>query len=368
MTIRRILNLLRALFLLGALACLGTKCAWDVYYPQIRKLDWGLVKLYTRDAEAALEQAKEELRAGQSEAAIATLTELSSSLEHLTLGDRLAPVRSKALDLLADECRKSGDLDEALRWSEQLFVFDDRDFINLLRRAELFEELGMGEEALPQLREIFRIGSTSGAAQLAYLRALARRGLVKEAAVALLELRGRGPLALPLEDWQIRWSDTLKLGGERRGDLTLAFDPDAGVHRATFPFAGSGVAIETIRIDLPVGSLPSLTGVRVTLRTSEGEEHVLTLENEYATKHLVRDGDTLRAYGEIDPFFTLRHTGEPAAIQDVVECRLELLLTARLPDDIMELFADGLPAEELEGWMARFGREAVETLAVAVEQ
>jgi len=368
MTIRRILNLLRGFFLLGALACVGTKCAWEAYYPSIRKLDWGLVKLYTRHADDALERAQGEIRAGQSGAAIVTLTELCNSLQDLRFGARLAPVRSKALDLLADQHRKAGDLEEALRWTDELHAFDDRDFINLLRRAELLEALGFVDEALLQTRENYRIGSTSGAAQLAHLHALARRGLTEEAAGVLLETRGRGIMALQLEGWEIRWSATTKIGGVDRRNLTLSFDPETGVHRSVELFDGDGVAIETLRFDFPSASTPCVTALRVTFRTSGGAEHVFTLDDQYAIKQLERDGDTLLAHGDIDPYVTLRRPVDPSAIEGVVECRLEFVLTAVVPDDIKALFSDGLPADALEGWIARYGLTAVENLKVALEQ
>ncbi len=354
----RLLNVLRTTFLVSALGFGVMTAFWPKIYPSLSKLDWGLVKLYTRDAHTAFEDAKIQLEGGEAAPALESLAEIAADLEGIRRGDRLSPLRTSVLDLLAETHQAQGQLDVSLEWTEKLLAYDERDFVSMLRRAELLESLGRGDAAFEQMQAAFLVGATSGPARVKYVEMLCERGLRTELAEMLLGLGLRGPLYVPMRDWEFRWCVDTRKDFRPKVPLELASHGARGQFGAAISIPGQSLTVRGLRIDLPGGSLVSLGKVTCEVLTKDGVAVTLTEQDIVHSTHFVEDGDGLATTGDVDPFVIL-YRPDMEAVSGVVGFNVSVEAGPKLPAEAKALLAGGFDPKLRSAWSARYGEAAV---------
>ena len=362
MSSRRILNILRSLFFVTSLACAGIAFFWPQIYPELNKADWTFVKLHTREHQVKLDDAKKLLKGGDREGGLAKLANLAEGLEGVRRGDRLSPLRTKALDMLGDLHQKAGQLQESLKWSEELLTYDPRDFTAMMRRSELLKAMGDEEGGFEQLAAAYEVGSVSGLAQLRYIDALCERGEREELAETLLELGERGPLGVALTGWEFRWSDDATLNFKPRVTLPLEKNKDvSGQFHADLKREQGSLTARSLRIDLPGGSLMAMSAVNITVHRADGSSVEFTDADMGHINHIVKEEGHWLPTGNIDPYFVIKPKDiEP--LTDVVGFHVVLNLRPYLPAPALELLRLPFAPDLRARWIERFGTETVAAL------
>jgi hypothetical protein len=354
----RILNVLRTIFFVSALGFGAISAFWPKIYPALSKLDWILIKLHTRDAQGAFDEAQAQMAAGDKDGALRTLTDLAGDLEGVRLGDRLSPLRTEVLDNLAAHHQSSGRMEESLVWTQALLEYDPRDFVSMLRRAELLESLGQSDAAFEQMQAAFAVGSTSGAAQLSYIEMLCQRGMREEVAEVLLGLGRRGPLYVPMRGWDFRWCVSARKDFRPRVDLFLNPGEASGDFEAAIPIPGAGLTVRGLRIDLPGSSLAWLGKLRCEVLTEDGVAATLTEQDISFMNDMTEEHGVLVTTGGVDPFVVL-YRKDVEAVSGVTGFRVSLQAGSRVPAAAKALLAGPFDPELRAAWSNRYGEAAV---------
>jgi tetratricopeptide (TPR) repeat protein len=365
MLIRRLLNVLRALSLLLSVAVVCTYVFWADMEPHLRSLDGHLAWLHRRGPLARLEGAQQRLADGDRDKAIRELVALAEDLEDVRFGHRRGHARMKTLRALAEHHESVGDPAGALRWIDELLEYDPRDIVARQLRVGLLRGLGRHEEALAQLEEDYRVGSSSGLVQLNYFQALADAGRAERLAEALLALGAFSPLKARLHDWEFRVTDGDSFEGEGRQPFSLAKRASEPVFRAKFWLNGAPRTVAMARVDLPDYCLMRVESMRCTFVTEGGARLSATLADLETCFHMsgeIEGGQALEARGEVDPYFVFVPEQGPAPDVNIVE--LELGLSGALPDQIARAALPALSGAARQRLEERFGARAVEELEV----
>lgn len=356
MSPRRILNVIRALFLAASVACAGTAYIWRQHPSLVERLDTYLVERYVHDAQHDLELAKDLAAAGSRAEAIATLEARVPELRSAQRGDRLEASRIEALGLLADLLAEEGQDERALAYAEELFAHDERDLLNALRRARLLGRLDRHLEALGALEGAARVGGASPPIARAFLGALARAGDGDRALQFILDLGKRGPLELasgpwdaflfPVEGPQQRVREDLDL------DLSLSW---------SVAVEGGASPLSKVRLDLPAGAPLVLDELSVRLVHGDGGETRFGLEQLLRLNDLTRTEERLRYSEGADPFVLLE-VPEPVRGRPVVEVRFLAQVKPGFSEPLRGLLREAGENADRAALIAEFGEPMVTRL------
>lgn len=354
----RIPNSLRAVFLLSTLVCATLAAVWPWIYPSISKLDWILVKLHTRDAQDAFERARDELEAGRDSAALGILGALAEDLKGVRRGDRLSSLRTSTLDLLAETHQNASRWEESLLWTNALLDYDPRDFVSMLRRVDLLEVLGRSDQAFLEMQAAFALGSTSGPARLKYIDMLSARGERELLARALFDLGLRGPLYVPLQGWELMWCSGDDMDFRSSAKLRLDRDSADGLITASSPVPGEPATVRGLRIDLPPGSLVTLSTIRCDILVDNEVATTLTEADIVHRSHFGEERSLLTTTGGVDPFVVL-YRADTSVLSGVTGFRASVGATSALSTAAKDLLTGPFEPRLRSEWVSRYGEAAV---------
>lgn len=156
MTSRKILNLLRSLFLGLSLACAATAAVWHYYPDLVQRVDESFVASHVESATSGLSEAQYLQRKGDRDEALAAYEGLARRLRDSKPGDRRFRTRKKAIEGAAQLLIEGGETQPALEWCDELHEIDPRDMVNNLRRVRLLRLSGRADDGRTLLAEITR--------------------------------------------------------------------------------------------------------------------------------------------------------------------------------------------------------------------
>ena len=362
MSTRRILDVVRALFLAASAACAAAAYIWSQHPSLVERVDTHLVRRYVHDAQRDLQRAKNLAAAGRRADAIATLEARVPELRSAQRGDRLERSRIEALGLLADLLAEEGRNELALSYAEELFAHDERDLLNALCRARLLGLLGRHQEALAVLEGAARIGGTTPRIARPYLEALTRAGDADRALQVILGLGERGPLGLGPGTWEAFLSPGQGPPQRARAKLDIS---DAGALGWTLAVEAGPTPLSKVRLDLPVGAHLDLEDLNVRLSHADGGDTTLGMGEVARLANVERIGDRLRYGGGADPFLVLE-VPEAARTRPVTEVRIIAQVRTSLDVATRKLLRDAAQGADRSALIAEFGEPMVTRLEAAL--
>lgn len=302
---RRILNLIRFVFLLLSLLGVASFYVWNER-PQLVQKAHGYMRGETLERFKVLERRLKLAEAeGDFEGVMSHATRLEEMTSDVKLGDRASRQRRLALESLVAENRRRGDLRTALEWADELHDFEPRNFPAEIARAELLGDLGLTEDSEALIQKLMKVAEDSPSTRLVVARSLVRQGDADAVIEFLGEERNIGLLRPKLERSMV-WSRGPQKKWEVGYEVEFTPGPDGRYHYA-HEFDDGPHDVQFVRVDLPVGAEMSIRDLRATIeRPGIAEPIVLDLEHVVHANHLQRDGDALIATGKLDPYVTMQ--------------------------------------------------------------
>ncbi|MFT5734105.1 MAG: hypothetical protein ACI8WY_002786 [Planctomycetota bacterium] len=352
MTSKRLLRSLRVLFFSICVLAAATKFVWERHPDLVSWVDENLKKRSVHEEVGALRRGQEHFRRGESAAGIEVLTRLAESMAGVLNGDRLEPTKIQTLKLLTNAHDGLGQLDQALRWSDELHALDPRLVTAELRRASLLTRSGRIDEALATLAPVVALSSVANLeVNTKLLAELSRAGEIHGALAILIQLGDQGPLGLPLDGWEVRqrtgetWSDPrrfsiLRPEGARQGLY------DTMVELPAVDADGSLAQWSALRIDAPRGSSFSLWDPTFTLLAPDATVAAeLGPADLGKPRNMTLHGNVLSATGHSDPYIVVQAPGsEPL---EALTLRLQFELRPALPAELSAMLGTAKSAQAI---------------------
>lgn len=352
MIARRLLQILRVLFLGICSLAATTQFIWERHPDWVFWVDEHLKSHSIHRERRELQRGRELLQAGERAQGLEELGRLADSMENVLNGDRLGPTRVQTLRALIEGHDAAGDLDKALRRSDELHAFDPRLVASELERASLLSRTGKTDQAMATLapiRALTKIASLEISTRL--LTELIRAGDVDGALELLVALGDRGPLGWPLHGWEVRQRTADGWSAPSRFSFSPPDQPGTAHYDTTIELPAKGpdgqpAAWAELRIDAPRGAAFRLRAPTLTLLAPDG-----TVAGEFGMndmgkpRHMVLEDDVLSAFGHADPYITVPSPGtEPLS---ALSLRLQFELQTALPANLLEVLAGPMAADSV---------------------
>lgn len=362
MTVRKILQKIRVVFLGVSLAAVGAAYVWDQQPEFVERVDGWFMRRYTHDAYSDLKRAEDHVAGDRSSDAIRVLDILVPSLRHVGRIHRLEPARKRALALLSDLLAERGDVDRSLEFADELHELDDRDLLNAVRRTDLLHRLGRDDESFAAIEAAARVGLRNPMVANAYLVSLARFESPDAAVLTILRHADQLLPRPPASGWE---SMILPLTGPMI-KLRISSTLDAsGRMQWVVPVTPEPVVAKRIRLDLPTTTMIRLDNLSIILRTTGDHEHVLDLANLRRSPRIEREGDSLVYRGGNDPFLVL-DVPESMQAEALGEVEYRAQVRAVLSAELCALVAGAGALQDRGALTIEFGEEVVQRLEEAL--
>lgn len=348
MTSRKILNLLRSLFLGLSLVCAATAAVWHYYPDLVQRVDESLVSSHVESVTSDLHRAQHLQREGEREEALSAYEGLARRLRDSKPGDRRFPTRKNAIEGAANLLIEASETPRALEWCDELHEIDPRDMVNNLRRVRLLQLSDRADEGRTLLAEITRVAKGDRRIQADLVSTLLDYREAETALHVILGFSRKGLAALGGERWQIFLPSA---------ETTWAAQPALEVAEQT---EGRGVriscrppqpmtALPRVRLDLPTGATVRVDEVTVRARRAGGAEATFTAPAETRTNQLIKGDRGWLCEGAADAFFILA-TEIEADAAPIEELVFEVDMRAHVPT---------AAADALREWDWEAGRPAL---------
>ncbi len=343
MPLRRLLNVLRVIFLGVFIAAIGARVAWTKYPEHVDKLDEWIVEASQHEARRELQSARKAQEDGEPEVAVEHLLNVAEVTEGIKRGDRLESVRAPSLMALRDHYHRTGDLEKALEWANQLHELDERNLPNELARARLMGALQMPEESLALLAWLNDLTQGQDEYGLAYFDQLVRAEQGKEAVELLLQMEKAHGLTRPMKAWEIRYRQT---GTPNPAALTFDLKGEKSV-RGGVEVEVAADSLTDVRIDAPRGASIFLQDPTLVLSLNDGSEVKLGLEDITRLNHLNEADGGLLCRSQQDPFMVWSAPELPAGAV-ITGAVFQAGLRPILPERLYEFLSSDLGTQSLQ--------------------
>lgn len=387
MSLRRTLNLLRIFFLGLCIAAIGARVAWTKYPDQVDRVDNWIVRTAEHRVRRELNRARTAKEAGKNEVALEHLLNVAESTDEIKHGDRLEGLREMALTYLRDEYRRLGQLEESMRWADELHELNERNTMNELARAKLLGELGQFEEPVVQVEPIeydeygkilnpppptmteksialfARLDDlTEGRAvvELPYLEQLVRAEQGTDALELLLRMKEGSGLDLPLDGWELRY----RVPGTAWSDAVFIDLDGEGVPSGSVALEVPAEGFREVRLDVPRGA--SVIGKRpmLELSLSDGASVTVHLGNLQRLNQLEAIEEGFRGVSMSDPYLVF-DVPELAGDVTVTGATLQLELLPVMPERVRSFLESDLGAAALKELESRYQAEGASASSLA---
>lgn len=348
MTSRKILNLLRSLFLGLSLACAATAAVWHYYPDLVQRVDESFVASHVESATSGLSEAQYLQRKGERDEALAAYEGLARRLRDSKPGDRRFRTRKKAIEGAAQLLIEGGETQPALEWCDELHEIDPRDMVNNLRRVRLLRLSGRADDGRTLLAEITRVAKGDRRIQAELVTTLLDYG---EAEIALHVMLGhpqQGLAALGGDRWQV-FLPSAETTWTAQPTMEVVEQTEGQGVRITCPLAEPLAALPRVRLDLPTGATVRLGEVTLRARRAGGAEATFTAPADARANQLIRSDRGWLCEGAADAYLVLE-TEMEADAAPIEELVFEVEMTTHVPT---------AAADALREWDWEAGRGAL---------
>ncbi len=332
----------RALLALTALAAVAVALVWITRSDLIKSLDENLKSRYVSPHQEQLKVGNRELSAGNVERGIEILEALLQRLRQTKKGDRLAGLKTHALNQLAAGYLRLENKRDALRVYDDHIVFDDRDLQAQIGRAALLSRLpDRSKEGRALVEGFYRQVPTAPIVASEFLKLACSRQDLTAAARAAYNVHSTSLMRAALEDWFFFWDTGNKFSAAQRWRGRAELTSGSRVRlKATLRETGK---LQKFRVDLPAGIRVSLENIEISFVAGDNRFHITAGDVKFHPRGMERlPGGVLvsRTRAPMMPSYFFFSLPEALPVDGSLEVRFESSIQPMIPPEMRSLLAD----------------------------
>ncbi|WP_321531221.1 hypothetical protein [uncultured Desulfuromonas sp.] len=347
-TIKRCAHVFRVLLLSFTFVALGVVGFWIFSPTQVDSFGRRVVKKYEKYHREKFNRC-ESLLALNGEAALGCFEECLNEVNEIKNGDRLAPCKRRAYELMAAALDEAGNYSEELSWIEKWIAFDGRDVNALVRRALVKRKIpGLKEEGTEELRTLYQMVPGTKEVSINYACSLLEEKKYFDAFYVVDDFLNR-PENSVADGWQMFVDTGKSFNAAQCSNLT----PDVRQEgRLNFKLRLQP-GVTKIRIDPPPYMMLEISCPELVSAAASAPQ-LEFFDLPLGFNQVVRCGDFLQTSGENDPYFFWALPESSISTREAI-WSFSVRVKKVLPADIDILFTPSV-SETLENTLLKNGK------------